>query len=488
MKKFYTLLALLMAYACCLAAPDPKFYIYLCIGQSNMEGAGNIEPIDRNDVPERFKMMAAVDYSSPARQKYGWYPAVPPLVRQGTGLGPTDWFGRTMVDNLPADVKVGALCVAIGGCRIEHLDKDFDEAALANEPDWFKSFMSAYGNHPYQVLIDCARKAQEQGVIKGILLHQGESNNCDQQWPAKVNKVYTDILNDLGLKASDVPLIAGEVVTTGMGGVCGAHNGIITTLPQTIPTAHVVSAGNLEQKGDGLHFTSHAYRVLGGRYAAAMLWTMGINDPVIKYTEEEPFVPEPKPEEGDFVFDLSHFNPKIWAEGTWDASTGTFVAGQYGFGGWEFERPIDLSGYKYIVAELAAPQSNTAKFRVFDTASYWVNPYSRDFGESTLIVADLDGMMKQVDENDPSKGIVPVNTAAIYRVGFWAMGGKPIQIKQVFATNTNPYDGIQAIGADRQAEDSVYNLQGMRLDVASSDIAELPAGVYIVNGKALRVR
>jgi len=488
MKKICTLITLLMAYVCSLAAPDPNFHIYLCIGQSNMEGAGQIEPIDRTDVPERFKMMAAVDFSSPSRTKYNWYTAVPPLVRQGTGLCPVDWFGRAMVDNLPENIKIGVVCVAIGGCKIEHLDKDFDDAALANEPDWFKSFMSAYDNHPYQVLLACAKKAQEQGVIKGILLHQGESNNCDQQWPAKVKKVYTDLLNDLGLKAADVPLLAGEVVTTAQGGACGAHNGIIATLPQTIPTAHVVSAGNLEQKGDGLHFTSHAYRVLGGRYAVAMLKTMGINDPVIKYTEEEPFVPEPKPEEGDFVFDLSQFNPSIWSTGTWDASNGTFVAGQYGFGGWQYDRPIDLSGYKYIVAELAKPQSNGAKFRVFDTASYWVCPYSRDFGESTLIVADLDGMMKQVDENDASKGIVPVNTATIYRVGFWALGGKPIQIKQVFATNTNPYDGLPGVTADEGTNGNIYNLQGMRIDVDDDNLAELPAGIYIVNGKTVRVQ
>ncbi|MCM1452121.1 MAG: sialate O-acetylesterase [Clostridium sp.] len=485
MKKYFLIFAMLVAYVCASAAPDPNFHIYICLGQSNMEGAGNIEPIDRADVPERFKMMAAVDFSAPARQKYSWYVATPPLVRQSTGLCPADWFGRTMVDNLPQDVKVGVICVAVGGCKIEHLDKNYDDAELASQPDWFKAFMAAYGNHPYQVIVDCAKKAQEQGVIKGILLHQGESNNCDQTWPAKVNKVYTDLLSDLGLSANDVPLIVGELVQTSQGGACGAHNPIINSLPQTIPTAHVVSSGNLEQKGDGLHFTSHAYRVLGGRYAAAMLKTMGISDPVIKYTEEEPFVPEPKPEEGDFVFDLKQFNPKIWADGSWDASASTFVAGQYGFGGWEYDKPIDLSGYKYIVAELEKPQSNGAKFRVFDTASYWVCPYSRDFGDATLIVADLDGMMKQVDENDASKGIVPVNTKAIYRVGFWAYGNQPIKIKQVFATNNNPYDGVASISAG-DPDREFFNIQGMRLDVA--DASALPSGIYIVNGKKVHIK
>ena len=201
-----------------------------------------------------------------------------PLVRQNTGLTPMDYFGRTMVDNLPEEVRVGVVCVAIGGCKIEHLDKDFDASTLANEADWFKSFMLNYDNAPYQRLLQCARKAQEAGVIKGVLLHQGESNTGDQQWCVKVKKIYDDLLSDLGMELGSVPLLAGEVVTTEQGGVCGGMNAIINRLPKTLPTAHVVSAGNLPQKGDGLHFTAHGYRVLGCRYAVEMLCDDGYHE------------------------------------------------------------------------------------------------------------------------------------------------------------------------------------------------------------------
>lgn len=74
-------------------AQDPDFHIYLCLGQSNMEGNAAIEPVDRKDVPERFKVMATVDFSNPARTKGEWSVAVPPLVRQSTGLTPMDYFG-----------------------------------------------------------------------------------------------------------------------------------------------------------------------------------------------------------------------------------------------------------------------------------------------------------------------------------------------------------------------------------------------------------
>ena len=465
------------------AAQDKDFHIYLCLGQSNMEGNAQVEPIDRAGVPERFKVMAAVDFPDSGREKGKWYTAVPPLVRQYTGLTPMDYFGRTMVANLPENVTVGVVPVAIGGCKIEHLFKDFDPSTLAGEPDWFRGMMSAYDNEPYKRLVECAREAQKSGVIKGILLHQGESNAGQQDWTLKVKKVYEDLLADLGLDAADVPLLAGEVVTTAQGGVCGGHNAVVNMLPSVIPTAHVVSAANLPQKGDGLHFTAHGYRVLGCRYAVEMLATMGIENPKVEYSEEIPFIPEPEPSEGDFVFDFKYFNPSIWADGSFDAATGTFVAGQYGFGGWEYDRPIDLSGYRYIVAELEEPETNGVEFRVFDTPSYWATPYSSKFSGGKLIVAELDGMMKNLDT-----GIVALDTSKIYRVGFWALGGKPVRIKHVYATNNNPYAAdVEAIVVDK-ADAPVYDLSG-RVVAPSADFADtLACGVYISNGKKFAVR
>lgn len=435
LKKIFFSAVVMSSALTMYAEQDPNFYIYLCLGQSNMEGNAQVEPFDRQNVPERFKMMATTDFSSPQRKQGEWYVAEPPLVREYTGLTPMDWFGRTMVDNLPEDVKVGVVAVAVGGCKIEHLDKDYDPATLSSEADWFRNFMKAYDNAPYARLVECAKKAQEDGVIKGILLHQGESNTGDPQWWNKVHKVYDDLLSDLGLEPNSIPLLAGEVVTSEMGGVCGAHNAVINNVPEDFNMAHVVSAADLPQKGDGLHFTAHAYRTLGCRYATEMLSTMGIKDPVVAYSKESIFVPSPVPSEGDYIFDLKDFNPSVFSEGTFDVATGTYKGGQWGFGGWEFESPVDLSGYKYLVAELYDEERDSAQFRVYDTQDFKSVPYSSAFNAGKLIVAELNGMMKNLPE-----GIQPLNTAKVYRVGFWGFGKTPIRIKQVFATNTNPYD------------------------------------------------
>lgn len=280
MKKL--LLALSLACVTCVAMaqgtdkPDPNFYIYLCFGQSNMEGNARIEVRDLKDVDERFMVMATVNDPQRKREQGKWYTAVPPLCRPSTGLTPVDYFGRILVATLPKDIKVGVINVAIGGCHIETFMEDSIKNYVEHRaPGWMKSMLKEYDNNPYAHLVKMARLAQKDGVIKGILLHQGESNSGDQQWPEKVKKVYEALLKDLNLKAEDVPLLAGETVNADQGGVCAGMNNIIQTLPQVIPTADVVSSAGCTCASDYLHFDAAGYRELGRRYAEKMLLHIG---------------------------------------------------------------------------------------------------------------------------------------------------------------------------------------------------------------------
>jgi alpha-L-fucosidase 2 len=128
-----------------------------------------------------------------------------------------------------------------------------------------------YGGNPYQHLVETGRVAQQKGVIRGILLHQGESNVNDQAWPAKVAKIYADLLKDLNLEAAKVPLLAGETVNADQQGASAAINTIMAGLPTIIPTAHVISSAGCEARRDRLHFAPAGYRELGKRYAEKML-------------------------------------------------------------------------------------------------------------------------------------------------------------------------------------------------------------------------
>jgi hypothetical protein len=256
------------------AEVDPNFYIYLCFGQSNMEGQAQPEAVDKLVEP-RFKMMACVNFTTPARTMGQWYDATPPLVRQWTKIGMADYFGRTMVAALPAGTKVGVVDVAIGGVDIKGFMQEEVENYLKTAEDWMKSAFAEYDNDPYQRLVDMAKIAQQSGVIKGILLHQGETNNGQSDWPAKVKTIYDRLLNDLGLNAADVPLFAGETVNADVGGSCSLHNTIIAKLPETIPTAHVIHSNGCPCASDNVHFTLSGYRTMGKRYAYEALKVMG---------------------------------------------------------------------------------------------------------------------------------------------------------------------------------------------------------------------
>ena len=256
-------------------AQDPNFYIFLCFGQSNMEGAARIEPQDLEGVSPRFLLMPAVDDPARNRKMGEWCHALPPLCRPNTGLTPVDYFGRTLTENLPENIRVGVIHVAIGGIRIEGFMPEGMEEFVKTAPGWMTGMLQAYDNNPYKRLVTLAQKAQKDGVIKGILMHQGESNTGDPEWANKVQNVYDHLLGDLQLKPEEVPLLAGEVVQANGEGQCIAMNKQIDELPKTLHTSQVISSTGCSNGPDKLHFDAAGYRELGRRYGEKMLELMG---------------------------------------------------------------------------------------------------------------------------------------------------------------------------------------------------------------------
>ena len=245
MKRLFLSFVLLVGWLSgAQAEVDPNFYIYLCFGQSNMEGNAQPEATDRQDVDERFRMLATCNFTSPKRNLGEWYKATPPIVSPWGGLGMADYFGRTMVAALPSNVKVGVVDVAIGGIAIEGFMPDKIAGILAN---------------------------------KGILLHQGCSNNGDPNWPKMVKSIYDNMLKDLGLSGDSVPIFVGETEYQDQGGSCYAHNAVVAKIPEVIKNGHVVKADNIPGNGqDAWHFSAAGYRIFGRRYAFAALDVLGL--------------------------------------------------------------------------------------------------------------------------------------------------------------------------------------------------------------------
>ncbi|HUZ07411.1 MAG TPA: sialate O-acetylesterase [Candidatus Paceibacterota bacterium] len=257
-----------------LADPDPNFYIYLCFGQSNMESGGKMNEADRI-VDPRFQVMADFDAPSRGWKKGNWYDAVPPLSAKGTGICMVDYFGRTMVANLPKNIRVGVIKVSVPGCKIELFQKDIYTNYAATVQPWMQNYIKSYDGNPYQYLVDQAKLAQKSGVIKGILLHQGESNPNDNQWPDKVKGIYDNLIRDLNLNPKEVPLLSGELVNADQQGVCAGFNKIMAELPKTLTNSYVISSAGCTCNPDHMHFNSAGSREFGKRYGEKMLSLLG---------------------------------------------------------------------------------------------------------------------------------------------------------------------------------------------------------------------
>lgn len=240
---------------------DPNFFIFLAFGQSNMEGNARPEAQDKTGVSERFQLLPAVDWPDKSRTKGKWTTAVSPLCRSSTGLNPCDYFGRTLVDSLPANIKIGIINVSVAGCAIDMFDKSKYQSYISGEASWMKDIANQYDGNPYARLVEMAKIAQQDGVIRGILLHQGETDAYKGGWPAKVKVVYDNLINDLNLDASKTPLLAGDLLSPSTA---------VQSLPQTLQNSYVISSTGLKGS-DQYHFVADSYRQFGKRYAIKML-------------------------------------------------------------------------------------------------------------------------------------------------------------------------------------------------------------------------
>lgn len=236
--------------------------IFLLIGQSNMEGVPLPQAEDTVEDP-RVQVLGYTncDGGGVSRQYNQWYVAKPPLHSCWAGVGPGDWFAKTLLESWP-DAEIALIPLAISGVDIDFFRKGVVSARRGEfqiPPDNTKS-------GAYEMVIERATLAQELGTIRGILFHQGESDSGQQVWVTKVAEIVSDLRTDLGL-GEDVPFIAGELLYSGC---CAGHNARVNELPNVIPNAHVVSASGLAGQ-DQYHFNLAGQRELGRRYAEAFL-------------------------------------------------------------------------------------------------------------------------------------------------------------------------------------------------------------------------
>lgn len=225
--------------------PDPNFHVYLLIGQSNMAGRGKLDEESKKENPQILML----------NKKNVWVPATDPLhfdKPESVGVGPGISFAKEMIaDN--KKIKIGLIPCAWGGSPIKV---------------WQQGETYLKVNHPYDEAIVRAKIAKQKGVLKGILWHQGESDNDSIKakfYKDKLVSLVNRLRNDL--QQAELPFVAGEI------GYFNRNNFInkeIVQLPKLLSNTAVVSAKELTDKGDHLHFDTPSARELGKRYAKEM--------------------------------------------------------------------------------------------------------------------------------------------------------------------------------------------------------------------------
>ena len=433
------------------AGVDPNFYIYICFGQSNMEGNAQPESIDKTGIDARFQLLATCNFTNPSRTKGKWYTATPPLVSPNGGLGPSDYFGRTMVECLPENVRVGVIPVAMGGSPIEMFDKDKYQQKMKDNPSewWVTLAKNHYGGNPYGRIIEMAKEAKKVGVIKGILLHQGCSNNGDSNWPNMVKKIYNDMLSDLGLGTDSVPLFVGETLYQNQGGSCYAHNTQVARMPSVIPNSYVVSSDGCPGNGnDPWHFNAWGYRILGSRYADEALYALGVQRPSFLFH--------------NYIFVGSK-------NASFNEKTRTITYTGAGLNTWTYTHFADWSSYKYLVVKLKEPQTIDAEVWLYGTTK---NVSYRDtINDRTTVVIDLHNLKYGSKVMDPSQ---------VYKMAFRSPKAGKIVIDDVFLSNDSQYDptGISSLTSEPSLNADYYDLNGRRVNEKA-----LKHGIYIRQGK-----
>jgi uncharacterized repeat protein (TIGR02543 family) len=249
------------------------FKVFLCFGQSNMSGGTGVSPDNESKkITPRVKVLGFATSASGniSRTANEWSDACEPM-HCGDGvnaMGPSYAFGKVLADSLPNDT-IGLIPCGQWGVGIEYFQKG--GIYTGNKPS------VPGGNNVYDWMLEKCQVAQERGVFSGIILHQGESNSGDEDWPAKVKDIVDDLKSDLSI-TDDIPVVAGELLYSGC---CPGHNTLVNKIPETIPNSYVASANGLSGGGTipELHFNQAGYRELGKRYAIEMLKGLRLSAP-----------------------------------------------------------------------------------------------------------------------------------------------------------------------------------------------------------------
>jgi hypothetical protein len=229
-----------------------KFHLFLLVGQSNMAGRGKVDAEDRSAPPRVLTLNKAGQ----------WVPAVDPIhfdkSAAGVGLGRS--FGMVLAERDPA-LTIGLIPCAQGGSPI---------SSWSPGAAWDQTH-----SHPYDDALVRARRALQDGVLKGILWHQGEADtqaNNAEKYARRLTALIARFRTDL--QAPAVPVLIGQLGLF-RNGAAGPGSQTVDAALRAVAKqdghAAFISAEGLTSNPDHVHFDAPSQRTFGRRYAEAFL-------------------------------------------------------------------------------------------------------------------------------------------------------------------------------------------------------------------------
>lgn len=227
--------------------PKEKFHLYLLIGQSNMAGRGTVEPQDTLGNSRILRLNREGD----------WEIAKDPIHfdKSVAGVGPGLSFAREMLKTADKDIVIGLIPCAAGGSSIDIWLQD--------------RFWEQTKSYPYNNTILRTKLALKDGILKGILWHQGEADSSPQKRELYAQKCIQLIKKIRYLfNCPDVPFIAGELPSFNKN--AKDFNPRLYEIKQHTTNFDVVPGDAFTSLPDNVHLDAQSARELGKRYANKM--------------------------------------------------------------------------------------------------------------------------------------------------------------------------------------------------------------------------
>jgi len=225
-------------------------WVFIMAGQSNMAGRGIVEPEDTLS-DKRILSINKDGQIVIAKEPLHFYEP------ERTGLDCGLSFAKTVIKKIPDSVSILMIPTAIGGSSIKQWlgDSVFRNVKL------FSNFLSK------------VEIAKQNGIIKGILWHQGESDANEKDIPLykqRLHLLFSKFRSAVG--NSELPVLLGELGSFSENPVnFNLINKAIHDYAAEDKNSTVISTKDLKDKGDNLHFNSTGQRMMGKRFAKAYL-------------------------------------------------------------------------------------------------------------------------------------------------------------------------------------------------------------------------